>query len=142
MDLMQSTPVSEENGNIALAAAGRQQKRKIFYLVDSMDVGGTETQAVELALRMAARGHEVTLGCLRMNGPLLEKLKGSPVRVKEFHPKGGPRHAHGTLPVRKTGMVSSQRKIRGCAHPRLVVEPHRDSRRATGRNPCNPLQPS
>jgi L-malate glycosyltransferase len=89
MDLMQSTPVSEENGNITLAAAGRQAKRKIFYLVDSMDVGGTETQAVELALRMAARGHEVTLGCLRMNGPLLEKLKGSPVRVKEFHPKGG-----------------------------------------------------
>ena len=89
MDLMQTTPVSEENGNIALAAAGRQQKRKIFYLVDSMDVGGTETQAVELALRMAARGHEVTLGCLRVNGPLFEKLKGSPVRVKEFHPKGG-----------------------------------------------------
>ncbi len=63
--------------------------RRVFYLVDSFDVGGTETQAVELALRMGAAGYEVTLGSLRERGPLLEKLRGAPVVVKEFHPRGG-----------------------------------------------------
>lgn len=63
--------------------------RRVFYLVDSFDVGGTETQAVELALRMGAVGYEVTLGSLRAQGPLLERLRGTPVDVKEFHPQGG-----------------------------------------------------
>ncbi len=38
---------------------------------------------------MGAAGYEVTLGSLRAQGPLLEKLRGSNVVVKEFHPKGG-----------------------------------------------------
>ena len=63
--------------------------RRVFYLVDSFDVGGTETQAVELALRMGAAGYEVTLGSLRERGPLLERLRGAPVAVEEFHPRGG-----------------------------------------------------
>ena len=63
--------------------------RRVFYLVDSFDVGGTETQAVELALRIGAAGYEVTLGSLRAEGPLLQRLQGTPVAVKEFHPTGG-----------------------------------------------------
>ena len=38
-------------------------KRKIFYLVDSLNIGGTETQAVELARRMDPQQYEVTLAC-------------------------------------------------------------------------------
>ena len=67
----------------------RRSPRRVFYLVDSLDVGGTETQAVELALRIGAMGYEVTLGCLRARGPLRERLQGSPVAVVEFHPQGG-----------------------------------------------------
>ena len=63
--------------------------RKIFYLVDSFNLGGTETQAVELALRMSARGHRVTLGCLKAEGPLRQRLEGSSVEVQEFPPNGG-----------------------------------------------------
>jgi L-malate glycosyltransferase len=63
--------------------------RKVFYLVDSLNVGGTETQAVELARRIPMAGYEVTLGCLRAQGPLLERLQGTAVVVREFHPKGG-----------------------------------------------------
>jgi glycosyltransferase involved in cell wall biosynthesis len=72
----------------AVGSRGRSLRR-VFYLVDSLDVGGTETQAVELALRIGALGYEVTLGCLRAGGPLREKLQGSPVAVVEFHPRGG-----------------------------------------------------
>ena len=64
-------------------------QRKVFYLVDSFNVGGTETQAVELALRIPMAGYDVTLGCLRAEGPLLERLHGIGIAVREFHPPGG-----------------------------------------------------
>src|SRR5438105_15409611 len=71
------------------ALKARRPRRRIFYLLDSLNVGGTETQAVELARRLDPSQYEVTLGCLRAQGPLLEKLHGSPVSVVEFYPKGG-----------------------------------------------------
>jgi L-malate glycosyltransferase len=64
-------------------------RRKVFYLLDSLNVGGTETQAVELALRIPGVGYDVTLGCLRAQGPLLKRLQGTPVVVREFHPGDG-----------------------------------------------------
>ncbi len=72
-----------------LAPAPARTRRRVFYLVDSLDVGGTETQAVELALRMPVSQYDVTLGCLRAHGPLRERLEGSTVAVEEFYPKGG-----------------------------------------------------
>lgn len=65
------------------------RKRKIFYLVDSFNIGGTETQAVELARRMDPAKYDITLACLLKDGPLLERLDGSSVNIVEFHPKGG-----------------------------------------------------
>jgi len=67
----------------------RRSLRKVFYLVDSLNVGGTEIQAVELARRISMADYDVTLGCLRAQGPLLERLLGTAVNVMEFHPKGG-----------------------------------------------------
>jgi glycosyltransferase involved in cell wall biosynthesis len=64
-------------------------RRKVFFLLDSLNVGGTETQAVELAIRLDSERYAVTLGCLRARGPLLERLAGSAVSVCEFYPKGG-----------------------------------------------------
>jgi glycosyltransferase involved in cell wall biosynthesis len=65
------------------------KRRKVFFFLDSLQVGGTETQAVELARRLDPEAYAVTLGCLRLQGPLLEKLQGSPVTLREFHPAGG-----------------------------------------------------
>jgi len=78
----------------AVASALRSQRsmrprRKVFYLVDSLNIGGTETQAVELALRIPEAGYDVTLGCLRARGPLLERMQGANVVVQEFYPRGG-----------------------------------------------------
>ena len=64
-------------------------KRRVFFLVDSFNVGGTETQAVELALRLDSSRYDITLACLKKEGPLLDRVKGSAVQVIEFHPKGG-----------------------------------------------------
>jgi glycosyltransferase involved in cell wall biosynthesis len=63
--------------------------RRVFFLVDSLDIGGSESQAVELALRLPRARYIVTLGCLRMQGPLLTRLQGSGISVVEFHPRGG-----------------------------------------------------
>ncbi len=88
MDGMQSSPVADSEMP-GMPVQPAELPRKVFYLLDSLNVGGTETQAVELALRLPPSRYRITMGCLRAEGPLLEKLKGSAVRVQEFHPKGG-----------------------------------------------------
>jgi L-malate glycosyltransferase len=66
-----------------------RRKRKVFFLLDSLNVGGTETQAVELACRLSAYNCEVTLGTLRCEGPLLERVRTCDVSMMEFRPAGG-----------------------------------------------------
>ena len=65
------------------------RRRKVFYLLDSLNVGGTEVQAVELATRLNPERYDVTLGCLRARGPLLDRLQGTSVAIREFYPQGG-----------------------------------------------------
>ena len=89
MGEMRGAPVAGSFLQTASGPSGPRSRRKVFYFVDSLEVGGTETQAVELALRMPVDSYEITLGCLRVTGPLIEKLRGSAVAIREFHPKGG-----------------------------------------------------
>jgi len=89
MGRMQTTPAADSELSkvgVGLPSSGR---RKVFYLLDSLNIGGTETQAVELALRLPPDRYQVTMGCLRAEGPLLDKLKNSVVEVEQFHPRGG-----------------------------------------------------
>ncbi len=58
--------------------------RRVLYLVDTLNVGGTETQVVQVALRLHSRSHPVVVGCLRAEGPLLDVLKREGVPVFEF----------------------------------------------------------
>lgn len=80
--------IKEEMGRADGIGAPRRL-RKVFFLVDSLNVGGTETQAVELACRLDPQRYEATLGCLRARGPLLSQLQDSRVQVREFYPQGG-----------------------------------------------------
>jgi len=89
MGRMQGASLADRNLSVAQPQGAGARARKVFFLLDSLHVGGTETQAVELALRLSVLPYEVTLGCLHMQGPLLEKLRGSAVRVREFRPQGG-----------------------------------------------------
>ena len=89
-----SSPDSEEV--LSAASGGR---RRVFFLVDSLEIGGTETQAVELALRLDPADYAVTLGCLRMRGPLLAKLEGTAVSVMEWHVRGGVNSPNGMYQI-------------------------------------------
>ncbi|HXW89059.1 MAG TPA: heparinase II/III family protein [Terriglobales bacterium] len=79
-------------------------RRKIFFLLDSLAVGGTETQAVELASRLDPERYDVTLGCIRARGPLLAKLAGTAVSVREFYPRGGVDSARGVYQMLRLAM--------------------------------------
>lgn len=57
---------------------------RILHLVESLDVGGTEKQAVQIAIRQAAAGCDVTVACLRSEGPLLGVLQEAGIPVREF----------------------------------------------------------
>jgi len=84
-----SDAAQRQRGSQVSGGGSSVARRKVFFLLDSLNVGGTETQAVELATRLDSERYEVTLGCLRARGPLLERLAGSAVSVCEFYPKGG-----------------------------------------------------
>jgi L-malate glycosyltransferase len=90
-----SDPSHATQASGAVNPQSARPQRKVFFLVDSLNVGGTEVQAVELALRIGVKGYDVTLGCLRARGPLLERLRGSNVAIDEFYPKGGFDSVHG-----------------------------------------------
>jgi glycosyltransferase involved in cell wall biosynthesis len=95
---------AESNTPRPSAAGPIPARRKVFFLVDSLDVGGTETQAVELATRLDPERYAVTLGCIRARGALLERLAGSAVSVREFHPKGGFDSLHGMYQMARLAM--------------------------------------
>jgi L-malate glycosyltransferase len=78
-------PIRQEKREAALST----RRRRVFFVLDSLNVGGTETQAVELALRLDPASYNVTLACLGARGPLLDMLKDSAVRLMEFYPRGG-----------------------------------------------------
>lgn len=83
-----SLPTDSEDREQSFAATSGY-RRRLFFLVDSLEIGGTETQAVELALRLDPSRYAVTLGCLQMRGPLLSRLKSSQVSVMEWDARGG-----------------------------------------------------
>jgi glycosyltransferase involved in cell wall biosynthesis len=48
---------------------------RIVEIVDTLAIGGLERMAVDLAIELRKRGHEVSLLCLRNSGPLEQVLK-------------------------------------------------------------------
>jgi L-malate glycosyltransferase len=60
---------------------------RVLHLVDTLNVGGTETQTVQTALRLRSTSHHVTVGCLHAKGPLLEILQQANIPVVEFPKK-------------------------------------------------------
>jgi glycosyltransferase involved in cell wall biosynthesis len=60
----------------------------ILFLLDTLDIGGTETHTVQLAKRLNEKGHRIVIGCLHSGGILAADLKQAGIPVVEF-PKTG-----------------------------------------------------
>jgi L-malate glycosyltransferase len=54
---------------------------KILFLIGTLDVGGTETQLVELAVRLDRRMFEPIVCCLSTGGPLAARLRSNGIAV-------------------------------------------------------------
>jgi L-malate glycosyltransferase len=64
--------------------ASANRPLRVFHLIETFEIGGTETQAVQTVLRQRSMGGEITLGCLREEGPLLTLLHEAGIPVVEF----------------------------------------------------------
>ena len=56
---------------------------RVLHLVETLEVGGTETQLMHTVLCQQSI-HKVTVGCLRAEGPLLEPLQRAGIPIVEF----------------------------------------------------------
>jgi glycosyltransferase involved in cell wall biosynthesis len=57
---------------------------RIVQLVETLEVGGLERVAVDLALAQHGAGHQVSVYCLFAGGPLRKELDGHGIPVREF----------------------------------------------------------
>jgi glycosyltransferase involved in cell wall biosynthesis len=63
-------------------------RRRVLYVVTSFEIGGTEHQVAEMSCRLPADRYELTVCCLRAEGPFLEKVQQAGIPVREFSPGG------------------------------------------------------
>jgi glycosyltransferase involved in cell wall biosynthesis len=63
------------------AASSENRATRILFLIGTLDVGGTETQLVELAVRLDRRMFEPIVCCLSTGGPLAARLLANGIDV-------------------------------------------------------------
>src|SRR5437016_10670158 len=61
-----------------------QKGTRVLLFIQSLELGGSETQCVEVARHLAREGYSVTVGCLWKDGPLERKLVEAGVRCVVF----------------------------------------------------------
>jgi glycosyltransferase involved in cell wall biosynthesis len=85
--------VSHTNGKVPTNESrpiqAARRARRIFHLVESFNLGGSESQAIEVARRMNTDNYQVTVGCLRADGPHVSVLQQAKIPIAEFPPGGG-----------------------------------------------------
>jgi len=70
----------------ATTSNGVPRKRaRVLFFVESLALGGSEKQSIEVARQLAINGWEVTVGCLRQGGPLKARVGEMGMPLVEFH---------------------------------------------------------
>ena len=62
----------------------RREGTRVLMFIQSLELGGSETQCVEVACQLAREGYSVTVGCMKTGGPLEKKLAEAGVRCVVF----------------------------------------------------------
>lgn len=79
-------PSEKKSAVIQMTSA--QDKPRILMFIHSMDLGGSETQCVEVACHLAREGYSVTVGCLSAGGPLEAKVREAGLKLAVFPVRG------------------------------------------------------
>ena len=61
-----------------------QKGTRVLMFIQSLELGGSETQCVEVARQLKAEGYGVAVGCLRAGGPLKARLDEAGLECVEF----------------------------------------------------------
>jgi glycosyltransferase involved in cell wall biosynthesis len=62
----------------------KTKKSRVLHLITSLEVGGTERQAVELLKRIDRRRFDLSLAALRLEGPLYQEVEAIFPRAPQF----------------------------------------------------------
>ncbi len=81
---------------------------KLLHVIDSLNMGGTEKQCVELVRRIDQEKFTVCLATFNKNGPLLDEITASGIPLKEFEISGGFYHPKSLIQIFK--LASFMRK--------------------------------
>jgi glycosyltransferase involved in cell wall biosynthesis len=57
---------------------------RVLMFIQTLDLGGSETQCVEVARQLKEEGYDITVGCLRADGPLKARLNECGLECVEF----------------------------------------------------------
>ncbi len=68
----------------AAGAEPRRRRGKILHVVCTLDLGGTETQMVQVVGKLDRIGYDVTVVCLHKGGPLRETLAEAGIKVVDY----------------------------------------------------------
>ena len=66
------------------ATSSEQNGTRVLMFIQTLDLGGSETQCVEMARQLKREGYRVTVGCLRADGPLKARLHEAELECVEF----------------------------------------------------------
>lgn len=70
------------------ATSSQKDSPRVLMFIQSMDLGGSETQCVEVARKLKGEGYAVTVGYLRAGGPLVARLNEAGLEHIEFPVRG------------------------------------------------------
>lgn len=69
--------------------SGGDSAPRVFHMIESLELGGSEAQVSHVARRQSAGGYHVVVGCLRARGPLVKVLEEAGIPVLGFPTGGG-----------------------------------------------------
>lgn len=79
----------EDKQKMNRADSSSRKATRVLMFVQSLDLGGSETQCVEIGRQLKEEGYRVTVGCLRADGPLQDRLKEAGLECAEFPVRTG-----------------------------------------------------
>ncbi len=74
----------EDESDMNRATSPSQNGTRVLMFIQSLELGGSETQCVEVARQLKAEGYRVSVGCMRADGPLKARLNESGLECVEF----------------------------------------------------------
>src|SRR3972149_9405503 len=106
-EFFESDPKEDRMGNNALLwdNQGKGKKVRVFYLINSLEMGGAERVVVDLVNGLDPARFEPTVCCLRKSGPCAGRIQRSNVEIIEM---GHGRGNDPFLPVRMARMMRAR----------------------------------